>query len=55
MMDTKVFQTYSIVGKEYSDSGFAPYAVAIHIVYPASISDETLRIHHFVSDSTIWY
>lgn len=47
----KGFSDYSIVGKEYSDSGFAPYAVAIHIVYPASISDETLRIHHFVSDS----
>jgi hypothetical protein len=47
----KGFSDYSIVGKKYSDSGFAPYAVAIHIVYPASISDETLRIHHFVSDS----
>ncbi|MEE1319505.1 MAG: sce7725 family protein, partial [Ruminococcus sp.] len=39
----------SIVGKEYSESGFAPYAVAIHIVYLAE--DKTLRIHHFVSDS----
>ena len=43
------FSDYSIVGKEYSDSGFAPYAVAIHIVYFAS--DKTLRIKHFVSDS----
>ncbi len=43
------FSDYSIVGKEYSESGFAPYAVAIHIVYLAE--DKTLRIHHFVSDS----
>ena len=36
------------MGKTYNDSGFAPYAVAIHIVYPAN---DELRIHHFVSDS----
>lgn len=43
------FSDYSIIGKEYSESGFAPYAVAIHIVY---FDDErNLRIHHFVSDS----
>lgn len=47
----KGFSDYSIVGKDYSDSGFAPYAVAIHIVYPVSESDKSLRIHHFVSDS----
>lgn len=43
------FSDYSIVGKEYSETGFAPYAVAIHIVY----FDEKniLRIAHFVSDS----
>lgn len=45
----KGFSDYSIVGKEYSESGFAPYAVAIHIVYFAS--DKSLRVHHFVSDS----
>ncbi|WP_273096560.1 sce7725 family protein [Dialister succinatiphilus] len=44
----KGFGDYSIVGKTYNDSGFAPYAVAIHIIYPAN---EELRIHHFVSDS----
>lgn len=44
----KGFGDYSIVGKTYNESGFAPYAVAIHIVYPA---DNELRIHHFVSDS----
>lgn len=42
------FSDYSIVGKDYSESGFAPFAVAIHIVY---FSNDMLRIHHFVSDS----
>jgi len=43
------FADYSMVGDEYSDSGFAPYAVAIHIVYFAN--DKSLRIKHFVSDT----
>lgn len=43
------FGDYSIVGKEYIESGFAPYAVAIHIVYFAE--DYSLRIRHFISDS----
>lgn len=43
------FSDYSVVGDEYFESGFAPYAVAIHIVYFAS--DRTLRVKHFVSDS----
>jgi hypothetical protein len=43
------FGDYSIIGSEYDESGFAPHAVAIHIVYFAS--DDTLRIRHFVSDS----
>lgn len=43
------FGDYSIVGSEYSEGGFAPYAVAIHIVYLAE--DDKLRIRHFVSDS----
>lgn len=47
----KGFSDYSIVGKDYSESGFAPYAVAIHIVYPTTESNKPLRIHHFVSDS----
>lgn len=41
------FSDYSIVGKEYQDGGFAPYAVAIHIIYKEK---DSLRIHHFVSD-----
>lgn len=43
------FSDYSIVGKDFSESGFAPYAVAIHIVYLDN--DNALRVHHFVSDS----
>lgn len=43
------FSDYSVVGNEYLESGFAPYAVAIHIVYFAK--DMTLRVRHFVSDS----
>ena len=44
------FSDFSIVGNEYNESGFAPFAVAIHIVYKGKEDDE-LRIHHFVSDS----
>lgn len=43
------FSDYSVIGNEYLDSGFAPYAVAIHIVYFAD--DKTLRVRHFVSDT----
>lgn len=43
------FSDYSVVGNEYLEAGFAPYAVAIHIVYFAE--DKTLRVRHFVSDS----
>ena len=43
------FGDYSIIGSEYSEKGFAPYAVAIHIVYLSD--DDILRIHHFKSDS----
>ena len=45
------FGDYSIVGDEYVEGGFAPRAVAIHIVYFAN--DGTLRIMHFISDSNI--
>lgn len=43
------FSDYSIIGNEYTESGFAPHAVAIHIVY--FDTEKNLRIHHFVSDS----
>jgi hypothetical protein len=43
------FSDYSIVGNNYFESGFSPYAVVIHIVY-FDIADK-IRIRHFVSDS----
>lgn len=43
------FADYSVVGEEYNETGFAPYAVAIHIVY--FDTDNSLRVKHFVSDS----
>ena len=43
------FSDYSIVGNEYSESGFAPYAVAIHIVF--FDEQDNLKIAHFVSDT----
>ena len=43
------FADYSIIGKDYLESGFAPYAVAIHIVY--FDENNKLRVHHFVSDT----
>lgn len=45
----KGFADYSVIGKDYLESGFAPFAVAIHMVY--FDKDNNLRIHHFVSDS----
>lgn len=41
------FSDYSVVGNEYLEAGFAPYAVAIHIVYFAQ--NGSLRVKHFVS------
>lgn len=49
----KGFADYSVVGSEYNESGFAPTAVAIHIVY--FDVNKTLRIRHFVSDSNVDY
>lgn len=43
------FSDYSIVGDEYEESGFAPLAIAIHIVYFGDKNE--LKVHHFVSDS----
>lgn len=42
------FSDYATIGDEYMDTGFAPYAVAIHLTYP---KDEQIWIQHFVSDS----
>lgn len=43
------FADFSIVGDDYSESGFAPYAVAIHIVY--FDDNNEIRVRHFVSDT----
>lgn len=43
------FSDYSIIGEEYKESGFAPYAVAIHIVF--FNKDKELYVKHFISDS----
>jgi len=43
------FSDYSIVGDAYEESGFAPLAVAIHIIYFGRKNE--LRVHHFVSES----
>jgi len=45
----KGFSDFSIIGDDYSESGFAPFAVTIHMVY--FDSDYRLRVHHFVSDT----
>ncbi|ATF30452.1 sce7725 family protein [Staphylococcus simulans] len=43
------FSDYSVIGSNFVEGGFAPYAIAIHIVY---FNDKKeLRIKHFVSDS----
>lgn len=45
----KGYSDFLTVGKEYSETGFSPYAVAIHLTY---FNDEQeFRIHHFVSES----
>ena len=44
------YSDYSIVGNDLMVGGFAPRAVAIHIVYINS-SSQDLYIRHFVSDS----
>lgn len=43
------FADYSIVGEMYEESGFAPLAIAIHMMYYGN--KQELRVHHFVSDS----
>lgn len=43
------FSDYSTVGADYNEGGFAPYAVAFHIVYLDG--ENNLNIMHFVSKS----
>jgi len=43
------YADYTTIGREYSDTGFLPYAIAIHLTY---FNDkEEIWIRHFVSDS----
>lgn len=43
------FSDFSMVGNEFEESGFAPLAIAIHVMYFGN--REELRVHHFVSES----
>lgn len=43
------FSDFLTIGDNYSESGFLPYAVAIHLSYSDSASK--IKIKHFVSDS----
>lgn len=43
------FSDYLTIGNSYTDGGFLPYAVAIHLTY--FDGEKNLRVHHFVSDS----
>ncbi len=43
------FSDYLSIGEEYSESGFLPFAVAIHLSYEDTSS--RIKIKHFVSDS----
>ncbi len=45
----KGFSDFLTIGDNYSETGFLPYAVAIHLSY--ADSDKKIRIKHFVSDS----
>ena len=45
----KGFADYLTIGENYSETGFLPYAVAIHLTYPDS--ENKLHVRHFVSDS----
>ena len=42
------FADYLTIGDSYSETGFLPYAVAIHLTYEHK---GKIRIHHFVSDT----
>lgn len=43
------FSDFLTIGDNYSESGFLPYAVAIHLSY--SDSSDKIKVKHFVSDS----
>lgn len=43
------YSDFLTVGKGYSEAGFSPYAVAIHLTY--TNKEHEFRVRHFVSDS----
>lgn len=43
------FSDFLTLGSSYSDGGFMPYAIAIHITYKGK--DDIIRVRHFVSDT----
>lgn len=45
------FSDFLTIGDNYTESGFLPYAVAIHLSY--SDANDKIKIRHFVSDSNI--
>ncbi|MDH5602488.1 MAG: sce7725 family protein [Cyclobacteriaceae bacterium] len=45
----KGFSDFLTIGESYSETGFLPYAVVIHLTY--ADQDRKIRIRHFVSDS----
>ncbi|MBK7338989.1 MAG: sce7725 family protein [Saprospiraceae bacterium] len=44
------FSDYLSIGEEYSETGFLPYAVAIHLSYDEK-QTKKIKVKHFVSDS----
>jgi hypothetical protein len=44
------FSDYLSIGEEYFETGFLPYAVAIHLSYADEITKK-IRVKHFVSNS----
>jgi len=44
------FSDFLSIGGEYSETGFLPYAVAIHLSYADKVTKK-IRVKHFVSDS----
>ncbi|SUX48803.1 sce7725 family protein [Chryseobacterium indoltheticum] len=44
------FSDYLAIGEEYSESGFLPYAVAIHLSYSDTTTNK-IKVKHFVSNS----
>ncbi len=45
----KGFSDFLTIGENYSETGFLPYAVAIHLSY--ADEENKIRVKHFVSDS----